>query len=824
MASTAELEAEILADLEENPDAYTAPVNDVITIDPETRTINIPASETLFGTEQEMNVERKYFKCPKIVGDNIDLSKHQIYITYVTAKDNTGTFLPEEEPGLYYCEDMAVDGDYITFSWLLSGNVLNNHGFIAFAVSAKHMDGEVLKTRWKTKPAVGTVLLTVPDGEAIVERYPDIITQLLDKMNAVEEIATPEAMQNYVDAYFGRNPVQPVQLDSTLTDPEKAAPANVVGELRGDLGDKINKPSNSDNNKFPRAKDGNVEWVEHGLPTDEQTASAVTNWLDEHPEATTTVQDGAITEPKIHADFLPYIKKDYVTPEMFGAVGDGVHDDTDAFERAYNESDYIICMPDKIYNFTRTINARSRNGVVFDGNNSHFKNFSIEIWMKDDSYENRGGTSLMWTLSKFRNMNLGSGFYDFEDKWNVPTITSGCHVECENIVMCGHMVLVAYTNTYLDRLYLKNIIYSMGNVVPETVKDYNTIMFVDPDGTLNKWNGNTAGDNWTFENVEGASFHKEGIDYPFGLVSLHGNNNAVFSGCINPTIFCGYDSTASVLDCHFEDLSGLYAYDKKDNLTGLKIIVERCYFHGISKYPLNNHFVYYNCRFDIRDSDNNKIFSSHGTNLLKSTDIRDCRISYYKNLNNSTDLEPPYANNYLSLGKYTSMDIGVMQSEGLIKSWENGSYTIDAFMKTLYGSNVYFKKKSATFEITENKKAFNVSIVNPLPCELDIYITTPIGEIYNAKCYLDKTATNISCKLSKSFYWTSIDGKRDNYKDAKLRPFMNTLELVDSIPNYTERTDVYCLSKGMYVSTEDRDVDSNYVRIASNAINKGSGF
>lgn len=215
-----------------------SPINDIITIDPETRTINLPASETLFGTEQETNVERKYFKCPKIVGDNIDLSKHQIYITYVTAKDNAGTFLPEEEPGLYYCEDMAVDGDYITFSWLLSGNVLNNHGFIAFAVSAKHMDGEVLKTRWKTKPAVGTVLLTVPDGaNQIVEEYPDIITQLLDKMNAVEEVATPEAMQNYVDAYFGRNPVQPVQLDSTLTDNTKAAPAGMVGELRGDLVD-----------------------------------------------------------------------------------------------------------------------------------------------------------------------------------------------------------------------------------------------------------------------------------------------------------------------------------------------------------------------------------------------------------------------------------------------------------------------------------------------------------------------------------------------------------------------------------------------------------
>lgn len=182
---------ELLSQDSDDEYADIFPINDVITIDPETRTINLPASETLFGTEQEMNVERKYFKCPKIVGDNIDLSKHQIYITYVTAKDNIGTFLPDEEPGLYYCEDMAVDGDYITFSWLLSGNVLRNHGFIAFAVSAKHMDGEVLKTRWKTKPAVGTVLLTVPDGASqIIEAYPDIIAQLLDKMNDETQLQT----------------------------------------------------------------------------------------------------------------------------------------------------------------------------------------------------------------------------------------------------------------------------------------------------------------------------------------------------------------------------------------------------------------------------------------------------------------------------------------------------------------------------------------------------------------------------------------------------------------------------------------------------------
>ena len=226
MASTAELEAEILADLEENPDAYTAPVNDVI---------NRPSSEVLFGTEEEQGVERKYFKCPRIVGDNIDLFTHQIYISYMAVKDKNATFIPDSIPQSYWCDDVALDetGNYITFSWLLSGNVLASRGFVGFAVIAKSVEGDILKTRWKTAPAVGTVLMTVPDaGEGIAELYPDIITQLLDRMDAVEEIATVEAMQGYVDDYLGRNPVQ---LDSTLTDNTKAAPAGIVGELKGDL-------------------------------------------------------------------------------------------------------------------------------------------------------------------------------------------------------------------------------------------------------------------------------------------------------------------------------------------------------------------------------------------------------------------------------------------------------------------------------------------------------------------------------------------------------------------------------------------------------------
>ena len=161
--------------------------NAVFVIDAETRTISVPASESLFGVTGDKDVERKYFQCPKIVGDNIDLSQHQIYIAYVFTSSQNNTSFPDSGEGLYHCDDVAVDGDNITFSWLLSGNALANQGFIAFKVMAKKSDGENLATKWNTAPAYGTVLLTVPDGEDIAEQYPDVINEILDRLDALEE-------------------------------------------------------------------------------------------------------------------------------------------------------------------------------------------------------------------------------------------------------------------------------------------------------------------------------------------------------------------------------------------------------------------------------------------------------------------------------------------------------------------------------------------------------------------------------------------------------------------------------------------------------------
>ncbi len=49
-------------------------------------------------------------------------------------------------------------------------------------------------------------------------------------------------------------------------------------------------------------------WVKGGSvfprPTDDQVEAAVSDWLDAHPEATTTVEDGAVTQVKLSDTYL----------------------------------------------------------------------------------------------------------------------------------------------------------------------------------------------------------------------------------------------------------------------------------------------------------------------------------------------------------------------------------------------------------------------------------------------------------------------------------------------------------------------------------------
>lgn len=148
-------------------------------IDADTRSIYIPESEKFFGVESDQNVERKKFKCPKIVGDNIDLSTLHLYINYQNGNGNKDS---------YMIQDMAVSGDYITFSWVLSRNVAAYKGTVRFVFCAKKADSSGnLVNEWNTTVAEGEVIEGLEATATVADNNPDIIEQMLTLLENVSD-------------------------------------------------------------------------------------------------------------------------------------------------------------------------------------------------------------------------------------------------------------------------------------------------------------------------------------------------------------------------------------------------------------------------------------------------------------------------------------------------------------------------------------------------------------------------------------------------------------------------------------------------------------
>lgn len=100
----------------------------------------------------------------------------------------------------------------------------------------------------------------------------------------------------------------------------------------------------------------------------DEVQAAVNRWLDEHPEATTTVQDGSITISKFTTDTKNKIKNGYITPEMFGATGDNADNDTRAFNDMFNscvDGDTVFIDGDGItYTLNDKVYIRKRVHVI----------------------------------------------------------------------------------------------------------------------------------------------------------------------------------------------------------------------------------------------------------------------------------------------------------------------------------------------------------------------------------------------------------------------------------------------------------------------------
>ena len=146
-------------------------------IDSNTREIIFLDNSECFGVEFDKNTQRIEFSCPKIVGDNLDLTKCICRINYINAKGYRDSYL---------IDDILAGGDNITFTWKLKSKVTAGRGVCLFIFCARQVnENGVIEREWNTTVAKASIKRGLETNSHIEEEYSDILESILLKINSV---------------------------------------------------------------------------------------------------------------------------------------------------------------------------------------------------------------------------------------------------------------------------------------------------------------------------------------------------------------------------------------------------------------------------------------------------------------------------------------------------------------------------------------------------------------------------------------------------------------------------------------------------------------
>lgn len=145
----------------------------MIIINANTRQFSIPGADLTFGVEADNGTARKYFQCPRYVGDNLDVASCFVRINYRNANGDEDSYL---------VEDLKIDGTNVTFSWLLHPKVTEYKGQVKFVMC---LVGPDLKLKWHTTQGAGQVLEGLePDNSHVEDETADVVAALIAMVTA----------------------------------------------------------------------------------------------------------------------------------------------------------------------------------------------------------------------------------------------------------------------------------------------------------------------------------------------------------------------------------------------------------------------------------------------------------------------------------------------------------------------------------------------------------------------------------------------------------------------------------------------------------------
>lgn len=423
-------------------------------IDENLRVISIPPLGVVLGVEGDKDVNSAKFKMVRYY-KGIDLSKFEIRINFANANGDLS---------YYTVKNPTVTDDTLTFEWLV--------GYLA--------------TKYK-----GTVRFIV-------------------------RMITTDASTGEVQQAFDTTVGEAQSLEGLMVDvPTDEKVYDIVEQLKADLTGHVNnllKTIPEDYNELTKKVEDNTLGIS-GLKEDLETLNQgglnlkedfidqqVNEWLDKHPEATTTVQDYSLTFDKMVIGTLGY-----VTPEMFGAVGDGKTDDTGAIQKAidsvkngyvlFQRSTYCVSKELQITNkniiFNNCILKRISNCTVLNFDNSN--NFKLS----DVTITDNGST--------YGNMIVGRGCENVEIK-NVTVNSSSPHTNesIGNWAMClsGNAFHISglRINNYESGLWADGLHF--GYVANSVIEDFVILSGDDSIAITQHELGGTRFENKVSENIK----------------------------------------------------------------------------------------------------------------------------------------------------------------------------------------------------------------------------------------------------------------------------------------------------------------------------------
>lgn len=145
------------------------------------RFITVPENLKRIAVQFDHNVETVTFDCPRY-WDGIDMSQMTVYINYKC---------PDQTLGAYLVEGVTIDeadDTIMHFDWAINRNLTKTKGNIRFLVCIKklNVEGEE-ENHWNSEINSD---LCISEGlecvGAVADKYPDLITQLLVRMDSSE--------------------------------------------------------------------------------------------------------------------------------------------------------------------------------------------------------------------------------------------------------------------------------------------------------------------------------------------------------------------------------------------------------------------------------------------------------------------------------------------------------------------------------------------------------------------------------------------------------------------------------------------------------------